>query len=69
MNWHLQSLAEHIQAAGSHGEPVWGQIPPEWNKLAGFSPEVQNLGGIIPGISLDAWQAPWFGAFSQRCKA
>lgn len=44
--------------AGSHGEPVWGQIPPEWNKEACFSPEVQNLEWIIPGNSQDAWQAP-----------
>lgn len=32
--------------AGSHGEPIWGQIPPEWNKEARFSPEVKTLAGL-----------------------
>lgn len=39
-------LTEHVWMAGSHGEPIWGQIPPEWNKEARFSPEVKTLAGL-----------------------
>lgn len=70
MSGHPQPLTEHIRLVGSHGELIWGQIPPEWSKEACFSPEVQNLGWIVPAARRqDAWQAPCLVAFPQCCKA